>query len=96
MNNSQQVKDLMLLEIGDSIDRALNAMKSMHTFDMLPTLVEELRQARDRAEGEVELLQGSIEQLENHITYLENERRELEDKVHTLKVTLHKSEKSNT
>ena len=64
MNNSQQVKDLMLLEIGDSIDRALNAMKSMHTFDMLPTLVEELRQARDRAEAEVELLQTSIKELE--------------------------------
>ena len=79
MDKSQQVKDLMLLEIADSVERAMEGMKSMNIY-------EELRQARDRAEGEVELLQGSIKQLENHIKYLENGRRELEDKVHTLKV----------
>ena len=93
MNNSQQVKDLMLLEIGDSIDRALNAMKSMHTFDMLPTLVEELRQARDRAEAEVELLQTSIKELEEANEKLAVDNYNLE---RDLKFKLHKPQKSNT
>ena len=61
MGKSQQVKDLMLLEIGDSIDRAMEAMKSMSTY-------EDLKQARDRAEAEVELLHSTIKQLERDLT----------------------------
>ena len=86
MNNSQQVKDLMLLEIGDSIDRGLNRIKSMHIYDMLPTLVEELRQARDRAEAEVELLRTSINELEEANEKLANDNYNLE---RNLKSTSH-------
>tara|TARA_R100000654_G_scaffold11108_2_gene24328 strand:+ start:451 stop:999 length:549 start_codon:yes stop_codon:yes gene_type:complete len=62
MDKSQQVKDLMLLEIGDSIERAMEAMKSMNIY-------EELRQARDRAEAEVELLQSEVADLKEQVEF---------------------------
>jgi len=79
MDKPQQVKDLMLLEIGDSVERAMEAMKSMSIY-------EDLKQDRDRAEAEVELLQSTVLELKSKVQGQYDDIKMLEDEVADLKV----------
>ena len=79
MDKPQQVKDLMLLEIGDSVERAMEAMKSMSIY-------EDLKQDRDRAEAEAELLQSTVLELKSKVQGQYDDIKMLEDEVADLKV----------